>query len=131
MSKPGGVFEWLSARAGRREYWTWVVLLFAASIALGSLIPDISLAMTVPLIFAQTRRAHDFGRSGWWAATATVAPVVASLAVVGLGLMTATLVGAISELALIALFGALPGEAGDNRFGPPRPFTWRGMLTGR
>ncbi|WP_293372055.1 DUF805 domain-containing protein [Phenylobacterium sp.] len=130
-AKPRGVFWWLGRRAGRGEYWVWVAIIFVLSIGLSYIDPDVGVAMTAPLTFAQIRRAHDFGRSGWWAAAATVAPVVATLPVLSMGLVTATLVGVAAELALIVLFGALPGDAGDNRFGPPRPFTWPVALTGR
>jgi len=131
VAKPRGAFWWLAGRARRREYWVWVVLLMGAGLLLSRAPPGINLGLTLALVLAQARRAHDFGRSGWWAPVATMATVVATLAFVPMGETAARLAGIGLELALIVLFGALPGDKGDNRFGFPPPFTVRRVLTGR
>ena len=41
------------------------------------------------------------------------------------------LVGLAIEWAMICWIGAVPGAAGDNRFGPPPPFTLKRVLTAR
>jgi uncharacterized membrane protein YhaH (DUF805 family) len=130
-SRPRGAFWWVAGRASRREYWIWVALLMGAGFLLSRAPPVISLGLTAGLVLAQIRRAHDFGRSGWWAGVATMATVVATVAVMPLSATAASLAGVGLELALIVLFGALPGDKGDNRFGSPPPFTVRRVLTGR
>jgi uncharacterized membrane protein YhaH (DUF805 family) len=88
--------------------------------------------MTVVVMFVQVRRAHDFGRSGWWGVAATVTPllIVVPMFYVA-GETVAAVVGIAVELILLVLLGALPGDVGENRFGPPPPFTARQILVGR
>lgn len=124
----------MSGRSGRAEYWALVAILFALSFALSFLphAPIVSAGGAVAIALAQARRLHDMGRSGWWAAAATVAPVAAMLALVGpLGLDGAFLAGSVLMLALLTLVGAVPGTPGPNRFGRPAPFTWLRLLRGR
>lgn len=126
------MFWWLKGRSNRREYWTYMAGLTAVSFLLSHAPPVVNLAFSVIMLLVQIRRLHDVGRSGWWAAAAIVAPIPPSIALfylagedVGLG------VGLALGLALIVLIGALPGDPGENRFGPAPPFTLRRTLTGR
>jgi uncharacterized membrane protein YhaH (DUF805 family) len=124
---------WLAGRASRREYWIWVVAAFGLSVILGELIHSGgSSAMTVVLICAQVRRLHDFGRTGWWALGATLAPVAVMIPVwIAVSLTVGLLAAVVVELALIVWIGAVPGDAGANRFGDPPTLTWKHVLTGR
>jgi uncharacterized membrane protein YhaH (DUF805 family) len=59
-----------SGRAGRSEYWWFLLFIVLVSIA-ASMISHVlsavfSLATLVPSIAAATRRLHDTNRSGWW-----------------------------------------------------------------
>jgi uncharacterized membrane protein YhaH (DUF805 family) len=124
---------WVGGRAGRREYWVYVALLFGLNFVL-SYLPGraAGLVLVVIMTLVQVRRMHDTDRSGWWGVGATTAPVVLML-----GLMTLTspeiaaLIATVVALALIAVVGVLPGSPGENRFGPPAPFTWRRFFQGR
>ena len=65
-----------SGRAGRPEYWWFVLFLVLVSLGL-SLFSNLlsglfSLATLVPSIAAATRRLHDTNRSGWWQLIALV-----------------------------------------------------------
>lgn len=132
VARPQGMFWWLRGRSSRREYWLYIAVLFGLSFLLSHAPPAVNLVFTATMLFVQIRRVHDFGRSGWWAVAAVFAPL---LPVVPLfyfyGEMVAVGVGVVVELALIALVGAIPGDPGDNRFGPPPAFTARRVLTGR
>ena len=100
----------------------------AALIALGiglSFIPGVSkgggYGIGVAMIWLFTARLHDIGRSGWWQAGlyAVQLAVVAAGAVSGeaaLNLMT--LAGIALQLVFTVVLGAIPGQAGPNRFGP-------------
>jgi uncharacterized membrane protein YhaH (DUF805 family) len=132
VAKPRGAFWWLRGRAGRREYGVYMVLLFAVSFVLSYATPVVNGGLTAVLMFGQIRRLHDFNRSGWWAVGASFAPLIPALPLLlggqeDLGLA----VGFLVELALLIVIGVIPGSPGDNRFGPPPPFTARRVLTGR
>jgi len=99
-------------RAGRPEYWFFVLGNFVAAIVLSILsrIPVIGLlfavvlllfmvAILVPAIAVTTRRLHDTGRSGWWQL-----------------LYFVPLAGIV-----VFVFTLLPSAAGNNNFGPPGP----------
>ena len=100
----------------------------AALIALGiglSFIPGVSkgggYGVGVAMIWLFTARLHDIGRSGWWQAGlyAVQLALVAAGAVSGeaaLNLMT--LAGLALQLVFTVVLGAIPGQAGPNRFGP-------------
>lgn len=77
VATPRGGFRWLAGRAGRKEYWTSVALLFAVSWILRYAPPIVSLVISVVFMFVQIRRAHDLGRSGWWGAAVTLLPMLA------------------------------------------------------
>lgn len=125
-------FRWLAGRAGRREYWLYVGLLVIAGLILRYAPPIVPLAFNAILILVQVRRLHDLGRSGWWAAWATLAPLILGVLLFYVaGEEIATLVGVVLELILVILIGAWPGDPEANRFGPPPPFGMRRALTGR
>jgi len=122
---------WLAGRASRREYWLYVAPLVAVSLLLADAPPAVDLLLLLALILVQIRRIHDFGRTGWWAVAATAAPLVALPLIAVQSEYVTGLVGAAITLIFIVGIGAAPGDRGDNRFGPPPPFTLRRLLTGR
>jgi uncharacterized membrane protein YhaH (DUF805 family) len=127
-----GMFWWLHGRGGRREYWTHVAMLLAVSFVMSNAAPVLGIVLNLMLMFVQIRRIHDMGRSGWWAVAATVIPIVLILPVMMVSsLDLATITGVIFELMLILAIGVPPGDADENRFGPPPPYTARRVLTGR
>jgi uncharacterized membrane protein YhaH (DUF805 family) len=127
---PRKLFWWVAGRAGRREYWVHVALLLALGLALEKP-PIVNLALTVVLTLLQVRRVHDFGRSAWLAVGATLAPLAAMPVMLVASEDVAWMVGLAIEVALICWIGAVPGATGDNRFGPPPPFTLKRVLTAR
>ena len=133
VPKPRGFSWWLQGRASRREYWTSVALLFGVGLAMeyfpGG--PQLETGLGAVLILFQVRRIHDFGRSGWWAVAATLAPAILPLPLVAFDSFAAIMTGLGLELLFLVMIGALPGNPHDNRFGPPPPFTAKRVLTGR
>ena len=101
-----------SGRAGRSEYWFFVLFNVIISIVLGAIDALIfgfnaqsgmgllgglySLAVLIPSIAVSVRRLHDTDRSGWWILIAFI-----------------PLIGAIVLLVFMVM-GSMPG---DNRFG--------------
>lgn len=142
-AEPGGPFGWFKGRAGRREFWTHVAILFVVSFALsylppflrlrpGGLVALLQISPTVVVMILQIRRVHDLGRSGWWAVAATVAPIVLIVPVMTVAsLEVASITGVIFELLLLVGIGSPPGDPEENRFGPPPPYTLRRVLAGR
>ena len=65
-----------AGRAGRSEFWYWILFTFVVStilsilsgyVAILSIVGMIfSLATIVPTIAVGARRMHDIGKSGWW-----------------------------------------------------------------
>ncbi len=98
-----GLFQYatFTGRAGRAEFWYWMLFLLAAYLGVGlvgalmgfasQLTTLFSIAMLLPTIAAVCRRMHDLGRPGWFGL------------VPGYNLVLA----------------AQPGEPGANRYGPP------------
>jgi uncharacterized membrane protein YhaH (DUF805 family) len=134
--EPSGPLGWFRGRAGRREYWMQILLLFIISYGLGFVPPAprlwLTLLLTLMLMFIQVRRVHDLGRSGWWAVAATVVPAVLIVPVMRVASLGVTMVTAIFlELILLLAIGVPPGDADDNLFGPPPPYTFRRVLIGR
>lgn len=100
-------------RAGRAEYWYFVLFNILVSIglsvalgllgamagsdALGSLSGLYSLAVLVPSVAVGVRRLHDTGRSGWWMLIALV-PILGAIALI--------------------YFLVLEGDAEGNEYGP-------------
>jgi uncharacterized membrane protein YhaH (DUF805 family) len=71
-------------RAGRQEFWSFVLVNFLVSLVLGvvgsmidsSMLGNLySLAVFVPGIALGARRLHDIGKSGWWQLLALI-PVI-------------------------------------------------------
>ncbi len=101
-----------NGRAGRKEYWLYVLfnviislilsgldevagLTTISSGGLGPLYGVYSLAVLIPSLAVTVRRLHDVGKSGWWLLLAFV-----------------PLLGVI-----LLIFLALAGEAGRNEYG--------------
>jgi uncharacterized membrane protein YhaH (DUF805 family) len=131
VAKPQGWSWWIQGRASRREYWTYVGLLIGIGLILQNAAPIVSIIGATALLLVQIRRVHDFGRSGWWAFAALVAPLICLPLMLVATVETTNTVGELMTLGLVTVVGAFPGEAGENRFGPPPPFTVRRVLTGR
>jgi uncharacterized membrane protein YhaH (DUF805 family) len=109
-----------SGRAGRPEFWYWVLALFLVSLALaiveGAILapllgfeafsPDagqplstlLSIAILLPALAVTVRRLHDTDHSGWWVLLGLI-PIIGAL--------------------VLLWWYIKPGTEGDNRFGPP------------
>ena len=94
-----------SGRAGRSEYWWFVVVGVAIGVVAQTFdlligVPVLSmvfmLAVFVPGVSVSVRRLHDTDRSGWW--------------------MLAGLVPLVGALVVLVLM-ALPGSEAENQFG--------------
>lgn len=114
----------LASRAGRQEYW----LLFGALVLVSALFLHFGPAkggvgFSGVMLIWQIRRAHDFGRTGWWAVLGQAAPLV-WLALSLPALLTQFLI-VLTGLIVTIAFGAIPGDPEPNRFGPPLPLRWR------
>ena len=75
-------------RAGRKEFWMWVLAVFIVNFILG-FIPGkagmiicaiFSLAILLPSLGATARRLHDVGKSGWMQLLGLI-PIVGALIV--------------------------------------------------
>jgi uncharacterized membrane protein YhaH (DUF805 family) len=103
-----------TGRARRKEYWMFVLLVFAIYIvaaiidgilgmggmiagAYGPLMTIAALALLIPSIAVGIRRLHDTNRSGWWVLIALV-PIVGSI--------------------ILLVFFVLEGTRGPNQYGP-------------
>jgi uncharacterized membrane protein YhaH (DUF805 family) len=135
-----------TGRASRAEYWWYALALIAAFIVLrivesifgighmlfysyGPLSALLWLATIVPSIAVGVRRLHDTNHSGYWLLICLVpyALMIAAgiMAATGGGLLA--MIGLMGLIGLVALVGALvllyfmviPGNAGDNEYGPP------------
>lgn len=133
-----------SGRAPRAEYWWFVLAIIVAFVVLtivesmlginrmvmgvyGPLVVLLWLATLVPQIAVAVRRLHDTNRSGWW-----LLIVAIPYAILGFTMGQAAASGDVSGMAtaglfsLVALAGAivmivflvLPGNSGDNKYGP-------------
>jgi uncharacterized membrane protein YhaH (DUF805 family) len=104
-----------SGRAGRGEFWWWVLAMVLAFIVVsgldgllfdsdeaggGPLSAVLVLATFLPHLAVSARRLHDIDRTGWWLLLSFV-PVVGTL--------------------VLLYFYVLAGTPGSNRFGPPPP----------
>ncbi len=111
-----------SGRAHRPEFWYFMLvnviilvvlrfidgacgMMFDSGLA-GGLSTLYTLAVLLPYLGVGVRRLHDTGRTGWWILLGVI-PLIGTLI-------------------LIFLY-ALPGEAGDNEYGPPPTNTEPGM----
>ena len=69
-----GAFAQISGRAGRSEYWWFMLFTFLVvsaigllgSVAEGPLVAIPGIIVMVPGITLGVRRMHDIGMSGWW-----------------------------------------------------------------
>lgn len=134
LPKPAPWFPWLAGRAGRREYWVFVGVLFGVGLAAeyfpGG--PQLSSGLSAVLMLEQIRRMHDCGRSGWWAVAALFAPLIVTIPMVAFGLPAAGLIAAVVlGVVQIIWIGLIRGDADENRFGPPPSFTLKRLATGR
>jgi len=89
-----------NGRAGREEFWMFVLISFIASLVLSFIRPlwlVYNLAVLVPSVAVCARRLHDTGRSGWWQLLALI-----------------PLIGPI----IVIVFAAQASQPGDNPFGP-------------
>jgi len=102
-------------RAGRKEYWLYV-LAYVIQIVIAMVIDNtvlsaftteggvgifyvlVILANLVTALSAGFRRLHDTNRSAWWLLIALI-PLIGGL--------------------VLLIFYVLPGTPGENRFGPP------------
>jgi uncharacterized membrane protein YhaH (DUF805 family) len=103
-----------TGRARRKEYWMFVLLVFAIYVvaaiidgilgmggmiagAYGPLMTIAALALLVPSIAVGIRRLHDTNRSGWWMLIGLI-PIVGSI--------------------ILLVFFVLEGTRGPNQYGP-------------
>jgi uncharacterized membrane protein YhaH (DUF805 family) len=123
MGVPGpSVGGLLRGRANRREYWVIVGVVLAISFALSFVVPEAtSGAGAAAVTYAQIRRLHDLGRTGWWVAAILGLQIVVTLVLLlalGLSEDNTLAIAGLLTLAPIVLLGALPGQPLENRFGP-------------
>jgi uncharacterized membrane protein YhaH (DUF805 family) len=141
-----------TGRAPRAEYWWYVLALIVVAVVLsiiegiiglkgmviglyGPLTALLMLATIVPSIAVATRRLHDTGRSGWWQLI-LYGPYLLLLLLrpgIGAGMGTIAIAGIVSLIALVCaivllVFVALPGNPGENRYGP-NPYGDSGTAT--
>lgn len=113
-----------AGRLGRRPFLLAIAALLAVFAAYEAAVGGLAHGLTAwavhgVLLFAAacvlSKRLHDRGRAGWWAALVLLAFAVVWPGPDGLVdfLFVLPLIWAAVEL------GTLPGEAGANRFGPP------------
>lgn len=124
-----GQIDWrelfLSARGriSRTPFWIGVAVLFAGLALYEALVGPVVHWITDILVYPPaiyvgacvlSKRLHDRGRSGWWAALVLLAVVAVWPHPAGLldFLFMVVLIWAVVEL------GAMPSEQGSNRFGP-------------
>ena len=105
---PLGKLTVFSGRAGRKEFWSYVLALFLVVFAIAqvimSLAPDLALVLLLPMLLVEylaiwavaVRRLHDSNKSGW----------ILLIAFVPLGLI------------VVLLLLALPGDPQANRYDP-------------
>ena len=103
-------FAQFDGRAGRAEYWWFVLANFIVLAVLGALSRAsvlfliiytlYALAVVIPSIAVGIRRLHDTNRSGWWLLIAFI-PLIGTI--------------------ILIVFFATAGDPGGNRHGPPPP----------
>ena len=121
MGAPGpSIANGLRGRANRKEYWLFVAILFAVGMAMSYVVPAASTVGSGVVAYAQIRRLHDVGRSGWWVAAILAAQIALTVGLyLAFGSEDAMYVAAaVLTLIPIIWIGALPGTPGENRFGP-------------
>ena len=112
-----------SGRAGRKEYWYFVLFNFIISlvlsfisIALGGLY---SLAVLIPYLAVTVRRLHDTDRSGLWLLIPPVLLVSLLLLSEAAAFLRAILIlSLIISLIVLLVFLVLDSQPVDNQYGP-------------
>jgi uncharacterized membrane protein YhaH (DUF805 family) len=130
-ARGGGWTWWFAGRASRREYWIYIGLLIVLGVVFSYSPPAVNLVMYLVFTVIMVRRVHDFGRTGWWAWAAAALPFSAMLLLMVTSETVASLVSLVITVALMIAVGAIRGDPGANRFGPPPPVTLKRILTGR
>ena len=122
MGAPGpSVGGFLRGRANRKEYWLLVGLVLAVGLAVTAAVPPAVQSTGVAVVtYAQIRRLHDLGRTGWWVVVIAGGQIAAALGGIAAGLSEEGIlvVGLPLVVGPILLIGALPGQRLENRFGP-------------
>lgn len=115
-----GVAAGLRGRANRKEYWLYIGALLAIGMLLAQIAPLLGLVGALVVLYAQIRRLHDLGRTGWWAGAVLLLQIpLAAILYYSLGEDMGIAVGNILILIPIVLIGLAPGQPQENRFGPP------------
>ena len=86
-----------SGRAGRVEFWTFVLVSTAVYLLLDDFGRFYIIAVIIPILAVAVRRLHDTDRSGWWI-------LISFIPIVGWIIICFYMVGI--------------GTTGTNRFGP-------------
>jgi uncharacterized membrane protein YhaH (DUF805 family) len=121
---PTGFAGFAGNRLNRKTYLIASAILLAASIGLGFLPASargVGLAFTLFFIRLYAARLHDLGRSGWWQLVLYGVQIAIVVAVLAVGMQSIDLaLGAafLVQLLFTAVLGAVPGQPGENRFGP-------------
>ena len=104
-----------AGRAARAPTWIAVASLFTVSVVYEAVAGPTFKLLTFSSACVLSKRLHDRGRSGWWAALVLLALALVWPEFRGgwAVLATPVMIWAVVELGLMA------GEQGANRFGPP------------
>ena len=92
-------------------------------VLLNILFPGMTTTAMIPvMLVSTTRRLHDFGQTGWWAAGPFAAGLLGGVGMAALPLLAPILqaVVLVGGVAFTAFVGFMPGDAGPNRFGEPQ-----------
>jgi len=124
-SQPALMAALTGARIDRKGYWQAAFVVFAGVVSMSFVLGvHDGLAPLTTLLFIRiyASRLHDFGRSGWWQLLlyGIQIPAIVLVGTAG-GLPPAASVGVgfLTQLIFTAVVGAIPGNPGANRFGPP------------
>jgi uncharacterized membrane protein YhaH (DUF805 family) len=116
-------------RAGRSQFWYWVLFYVMANLVLtivdmivvgistGPFSTFITIALLPPTIAALARRLHDTDRSAWWILL-PIAPIPVLVVAVSPLLAVIAVAAILVGFVVVLLMAAAPGTAGPNRFGP-------------
>ena len=133
--KPFLNYASFQGRSTRKEFWIFALLFAVVTVAahfidardgeivpiaggMGALELTAQLVLILPFITVGARRLHDTGRSGWWLLFLYL-PWLATTIAVGSERAMIAAAGAFIVGALVLIVQlCLPGEAGENRFGP-------------